>query len=48
MKEYKLMRRLIGSNSEWEIVVERTSIYVLSEIMDVLKKFNPEYEYKII
>ena len=48
MKEYKLMRRLVGSNSEWEIVIKRTSRYVLSEIMDVLKKFKPEYEYKII
>ena len=48
MIEYKLMRRLIGSNSEWEIVIKKTNSWELSEILDVLKKFEPEYEYRIM
>ena len=48
MKDYKLMRRLIGSNSEWEIVIRKMNRHELYEIMDVLKKFEPEYEYRIL
>ena len=48
MKEYRLMRRLIGSNSEWEIFIKKMNIHELYEIMNVLKKFEPEYEYSVL
>ena len=48
MKFYNIWRRLIGSKGEWEIVLKSTNSRELYEVVEVLKKFEPEYEYKII
>lgn len=48
MKYYSILRRLIGSSGEWKVVLRSTNSWELSEVMAILKKFEPEYEYKIM